>query len=63
MERSHVALAAMLLALPFASIAHSLQAQNPPAEAPPPQTQQDGDDFTITGSRVLCSRCKCAGFP
>jgi len=46
MVRSHGALAAILLVLPLASIA-----QNPPADTPAPPTQQDGDDFTITGQQ------------
>jgi hypothetical protein len=46
MLRSHGFLAAMLLALPLASIA-----QTQPAETPAPPTQQDGDDFTITGQQ------------
>jgi len=46
MLRSHGFLAAMLLSLPLASIA-----QTQPAETPAPPTQQDGDDFTITGQQ------------
>ena len=50
MLRSHGFLAAMLLALPLASIGQTQPAQTS-AQTPTPATSDDGDDFTITGQQ------------